>query len=86
MDENEINWVDRHHGSSCLGPAGPIDQTPAGLEEGWFYSDSHNDLPLLEAVDHPVALDPDAGLAQLARQRQWPVISLRLQMGQPVAA
>ena len=50
----------------------------AGLEESRFYSDSHNDLPLLEAVSHPVAVDPDPRLAQLARQRQWPVISLRL--------
>ena len=52
--------------------------TLAGLEEGWFYSDSHNDLPLLEAVCHPVAVDPDPRLAQLVAQRQWPVISLRL--------
>ena len=58
----------------------------AGLEESWFYSDSHNDLPLLEAVSHPVAVDPDIRLAQLARQRQWPVISLRLDTEQAVAA
>lgn len=47
------------------------------LEESWFYSDSHNDLPLLEAVTHPVAVDPDAQLETLARQRGWPRISLR---------
>jgi HAD superfamily hydrolase (TIGR01490 family) len=45
--------------------------------ETWFYSDSHNDLPLLERVDHPVAVDPDATLLQVARARDWPVISLR---------
>ena len=41
------------------------------------YSDSHNDLPLLEYVDHPVAVDPDPTLADVARARGWPIISLR---------
>jgi HAD superfamily hydrolase (TIGR01490 family) len=41
------------------------------------YSDSHNDLPLLERVKHPVAVDPDAKLAGEARRRGWPVISLK---------
>jgi HAD superfamily hydrolase (TIGR01490 family) len=43
----------------------------------WFYSDSHNDLPLLETVEHPVAVDPDETLAAAARERGWPVVSLR---------
>lgn len=42
-----------------------------------FYSDSHNDLPLLERVTHPVAVDPDPTLAGEAARRGWPVISLR---------
>jgi HAD superfamily hydrolase (TIGR01490 family) len=42
-----------------------------------FYSDSHNDLPLLERVSKPVAVDPDATLAAEAARRGWPVISLR---------
>ena len=42
-----------------------------------FYSDSHNDLPLLERVTHPVAVDPDATLGAEARRRGWPVVSLR---------
>lgn len=42
-----------------------------------FYSDSHNDLPLLERVTRPVAVDPDATLAAEAGRRGWPVISLR---------
>ena len=41
-----------------------------------FYSDSHNDLPLLEVVDHPVAVNADATLAQVARARGWPMIDL----------
>lgn len=48
-----------------------------GLAESWFYSDSHNDLPLLERVTHAVAVDPDDTLRQVAHQRRWPVISLR---------
>jgi HAD superfamily hydrolase (TIGR01490 family) len=42
-----------------------------------FYSDSHNDLPLLERVTRPVAVDPDPTLAAEAGRRGWPVISLR---------
>ena len=52
----------------------------AGLgdfDESWFYSDSINDLPLLEYVDHPVAVDPDPALDAIARERGWPVVSLR---------
>lgn len=41
------------------------------------YSDSHNDLPLLEFVDHPHAVDPDSTLKLEAERRGWPVISLR---------
>lgn len=42
-----------------------------------FYSDSHNDLPLLELVTRPVAVDPDPKLAAVARARGWPAVSLR---------
>jgi HAD superfamily hydrolase (TIGR01490 family) len=41
------------------------------------YSDSHNDLPLLERVSHPVAVDPDETLAREAARRGWERISLR---------
>jgi HAD superfamily hydrolase (TIGR01490 family) len=47
------------------------------LENSWFYSDSHNDLPLLEQVTHPVAVDPDVQLAATADARGWPTLSLR---------
>ncbi|SPJ34434.1 HAD family hydrolase [Kushneria phyllosphaerae] len=47
------------------------------LEGAFFYSDSQNDLPLLERVDNPVAVDPDPVLADLARQRHWQIITLR---------
>jgi HAD superfamily hydrolase (TIGR01490 family) len=42
----------------------------------WFYSDSLNDLPLLERVSDPVAVDPDDTLRAHAQRRGWPVISL----------
>lgn len=42
-----------------------------------FYSDSHNDLPLLQQVEHPVAVDPDDSLERHARAHGWPIISLR---------
>jgi HAD superfamily hydrolase (TIGR01490 family) len=45
--------------------------------ESWFYSDSLNDLPLLELVDHPVAVDPDPTLRAKAGERGWEVISLK---------
>lgn len=47
------------------------------LAGSYFYSDSQNDLPLLELVEHPVAVDPDASLRTLAIARNWPVMSLR---------
>ena len=47
------------------------------LSGAWFYSDSHNDLPLLELVDNPVAVDPDDTLRARALELEWPVISLR---------
>ncbi len=46
------------------------------FERSWFYSDSVNDLPLLEAVTDPVAVNPDSRLAAIARERQWPVMNL----------
>ena len=54
-----------------------LQQHQQSLEHSWFYSDSHNDLPLLERVDHPVAVDPDDRLRAHAAQQDWPVISLR---------
>ncbi|MCH6583785.1 MAG: HAD family hydrolase [Proteobacteria bacterium] len=52
-------WVDEH-GESMTG--------------SWFYSDSHTDLPLLNAVDNPVAVNPDETLRAEAQVRGWPII------------
>lgn len=51
--------------------------THHSMEGSWFYSDSLNDIPLLERVDHPVAVDPDDTLAQHAEMKGWSIISLR---------
>ena len=47
------------------------------FEETWFYSDSRNDLPLLELVSRPVAVDPDPTLESHARDRGWPILRMR---------
>lgn len=47
------------------------------MENSYFYSDSHNDIPLLNKVDNPVAVDADDSLTALAREKGWPCISLR---------
>jgi HAD superfamily hydrolase (TIGR01490 family) len=52
--------------------------TLASFDESWFYSDSLNDLPLLERVTHPVAVDPDETLRTYAQAKQWPVMSLSM--------
>lgn len=44
--------------------------------ESTFYSDSRNDLPLLERVNHPVATNPDATLRAVAQERGWPILDL----------
>lgn len=43
------------------------------LTESWAYSDSASDVPMLEAVGHPVAVNPDRALRRIARMRGWPV-------------
>jgi len=47
------------------------------FERSAFYSDSRNDIPLLEAVTHPVAVDPDPVLRAHAAERGWSILSLR---------
>jgi putative phosphoserine phosphatase/1-acylglycerol-3-phosphate O-acyltransferase len=44
------------------------------LQKSYFYSDSASDLPLLEAVGHPVAVNPNRKLARIAAERDWPVM------------
>ena len=51
------------------------------LAASWAYSDSVSDLPMLEAVGHPVAVNPDRQLRRVAEERDWPV----LEFDRPVA-
>lgn len=55
-------WISQHGGS---------------LSDAYFYSDSHNDIPLLEAVKWPIAVDPDEKLTNWALLNDHPIISLR---------
>jgi HAD superfamily hydrolase (TIGR01490 family) len=52
-------------------------QALTDFAESYFYGDSQSDVPLMEKVTHPVAVEPDDALAELARARNWPIISLR---------
>jgi HAD superfamily hydrolase (TIGR01490 family) len=79
-------FTGRVAGTPCFreGKIRRVDEWLAGLGRrledyaaSTFYSDSHNDLPLLERVRRPVAVDPDERLAAEAARRGWPVISLR---------
>lgn len=62
------------------------------LEDSYAYSDSITDLPLLEAVGHPRAVNPDRALRQVAERRGWPVLDfvapvpLRVRVGARVRA
>jgi phosphoserine phosphatase len=46
------------------------------LAASWAYSDSESDLPMLRAVGHPVAVNPDRELARVAREEGWDVLRL----------
>jgi HAD superfamily hydrolase (TIGR01490 family) len=60
------------------GKAEAIREIAAGdgisLPESWAYSDSESDLPMLRAVGHPVAVNPDAELARVAREEGWEIM------------
>ena len=74
-------WL-REHSEPCSG-AGKVQwvkewvtRHALSLDDSWFYSDSHNDLPLLELVDHPVAVNPDDRLRRQADTKGWRIIDL----------
>jgi HAD superfamily hydrolase (TIGR01490 family) len=82
---NDGRYTGRHRGVPSF-REGKITRTEtwlAGLGHSlgdfgrsWFYSDSVNDLPLLERVTDPVATNPDERLLGIARERGWPVMHL----------
>ena len=60
--ENLMPWLERNSES---------------LKDSSFYSDSHNDLPLLELVDNPVAVNADKILAKIAQTKGWDILNWR---------
>ena len=73
----------RVSGTPCF-QSGKIDNLMPWLEKNnesltgsYFYSDSHNDLPLLEMVDNPVAINSDKVLTSVALEKGWPVLDWR---------
>jgi len=54
-----------------------LQENNESAEGCWFYSDSRNDIPLLEFASQPVAVDPDEPLRAHAASNSWPVMSLR---------
>jgi HAD superfamily hydrolase (TIGR01490 family) len=66
------------HGSEKAARVGELAKEKAiDLERSFAYSDSINDLPLLELVGHPVAMNPDLQLRSVARHRGWQILDFR---------
>jgi HAD superfamily hydrolase (TIGR01490 family) len=59
-----VEWLAREH------------RTFESFTATWFYSDSANDLPLLERVSNPVAVDPDERLRTVATERGWTILEI----------
>lgn len=84
-EEEDGRFTGRVCGTPCF-QDGKVERVSAWLaaqgygwrdfESSWCYSDSANDLPLLERVTHPVAVNPDPRLAQIAAARGWEVLTL----------
>jgi HAD superfamily hydrolase (TIGR01490 family) len=85
IEETGGRYTGRPRGTPCF-REGKIVRVEQWLHEqghklgsfsaSWFYSDSHNDLPLMERVTRPVAVDPDDTLRRTALERGWNLISL----------
>ena len=61
--EGKIYWAEKYAGSRNI-----------PLKNCAFFSDSHNDIPLLSLVGHPVAVNPDGPLEEKARQSEWTIM------------
>lgn len=79
-EEQNGRFTGRSTGTPCFreGKVVRVRSWMAGRDLTWddscFYSDSHNDLPLLEAVGRPIAVDPDPILDTAAKQRGWEIL------------
>lgn len=83
VDQQEGVYTGRLVGEILHGPAKAAavkdlaDREGLDLSASWAYSDSYNDVPLLTAVGHPVAINPDAKLRRHALDHHWPVYDFR---------
>lgn len=75
-------YTNKIQGTPCY-QEGKVDRLQKWMEEhkfslegSYFYSDSHNDLPLMELVETAIAVDPDEKLAEIAKLKGWKIISL----------
>jgi HAD superfamily hydrolase (TIGR01490 family) len=77
LEERDGRYTGRFDGPFCYGEGKPVRMRELAAERGidlsesWAYSDSASDLPMLRAVGHPVAVNPDAELARVARAEGW---------------
>jgi HAD superfamily hydrolase (TIGR01490 family) len=81
LETHDGVYTGRFDGPFCYGEGKPVrmkelaDEKGIDLAESWAYSDSASDLPMLRAVGHPVAVNPDAELARVAREEGWDVMT-----------
>ena len=84
-EEAEGRFTGRVHGTPCFREGkivcleswlGQRALSLDAFDQSWFYSDSANDMPLLERVTHPVAVDPDERLEAAARAQGWPILRM----------
>jgi HAD superfamily hydrolase (TIGR01490 family) len=81
LEELDGVYTGRFDGPFCYGEGKPVRMRELAAEKGvdladsWAYSDSASDLPMLRAVGHPVAVNPDAELARVAREEGWDVMT-----------
>jgi HAD superfamily hydrolase (TIGR01490 family) len=73
----EVDGVPSFQGGKVTRLKSWLEDRHISLEGSYFYSDSHNDQPLLELVDNPVVVDADETLLKVAQRKNWPAISLR---------
>jgi HAD superfamily hydrolase (TIGR01490 family) len=81
VDENgiytgELDGHVLHNEQKAIAVRELAETAGADLADSWAYSDSRNDIPLLELVGHPVVVNPDAALARHALDHGWPVLTL----------
>jgi len=81
LEERDGVYTGGFDGPFCYGEGKPLrmqqlaDERGIDLAASWAYSDSASDLPMLRAVGHPVAVNPDAELAKVARDEGWDVMT-----------